>query len=492
MPNTICPECGGKSNRHLKTCSRYKPVICSECGGKSGNHKPSCSKYKPRKQPKPCPECGVVKGHLKTCSHYKVTVCPECGSSRGHHSWCSHDKKCPECGYSLRSRTHAPTCSHYDKAKNDKREQAYRKTMEERYGITNAYFMPGHAEKMINAANKSNSTVHISKINREIANKLKECGVNNVSLEYKIGDHWYDIYCEHNGKELLIERNPSVSHNFDYDYMYVTGKSKVNKGGKPKRYHLDMSALTEQNGYELIHWFDHIDENKMYDLILSKLGLNKTVYYARNCEIKEVDPSRAMQFINDYHLLRLTRKCPINIGLYYEGTLLSVMAFDNLKDNVTNRKFCNGSVSRCYELVRYCNTNGCTVVGGAAKLHKYFIDNYKPLFIKTVSDYNLGNGTLYKNLGYSLAERPKPSCLWIQQGINRFINNNLVLNGVDRFLSRYVDNYFKVGIDEKDFIKRGGLEVYGKFPSNEEIMLHYGFLRIYDSGYKTWLMKIDN
>ena len=153
-----CPECGGVDGKHKKTCPKYKePDPCSECGGKFG-HKKTCSHYK---EPDACPECGVVKGHKKTCSHYKESsICPECGGVRGahrkgcsqyqenppcpecggrrdkHKKGCSHYKdpkicpecggkrgkhrkgcplepKCPECGYSVQSNMHAPTCSHY-------------------------------------------------------------------------------------------------------------------------------------------------------------------------------------------------------------------------------------------------------------------------------------------------------------------------------------------------------------------------------------------
>lgn len=136
-----CPECGYsiKSNKHAKTCSKYKPLKesepCSECGGRYGQHFKSCSRYTSNTL---CPECGHSP-HIKTCSKYKMdkNICEECHSTCGNHkSWCSHYKmpvceecgcahgfhsdncskakgKCPECGYSLQSNLHAPSCSHY-------------------------------------------------------------------------------------------------------------------------------------------------------------------------------------------------------------------------------------------------------------------------------------------------------------------------------------------------------------------------------------------
>lgn len=487
----ICPECGGRSGKHRKGCSRYiqDGSFCNECGGHNNMHYKSCSHYKVYKDGhKICPECGATRGHKKTCSHYNVKPCDECGSIHGHYSWCSHDKKCKYCGYSLRSRTHDPSCPLYDDIKSIHREETYQRTMFEKYGVMNSYFLPGVANKLIESANESENTIHISKVNRNIAKHLKDAGVEHVELEYKIGSHRYDIYCENNGKKLVIERNPSVSHNFDYDYMYATEKLQYNRGGKSKRYHLDLSIDVENHGLELIHWFDNADEDKMYEFILSKLGMNVNVLYGRKCDIRFVDRTAAFNFINDNHLLRITRKPDISIGLFYNNDLVSVMSFNKLKDNKTNRLMCGGSVFDCYELIRYCNSSRTTVVGGANKLHKYFINNNNVRFIKTISDYNLGNGTIYKNIGYIQIGNPKPSCIWINRK-HKFVNNNLVLRGTDKFLGKIVEDYFYVGMDEDDFISRGGLEVYGKFPSNEDIMMHYGFFRIYDSGYKTWIFN---
>lgn len=117
-PNlNLCPECGGMG-RHKKTCSKYnQPTKCPECGS-SGQHKKTCSKYKPSRKPDPCPECGSIgSNHKKTCSKYnKPSVCEECGSCGSHHKKsCSKYKsgeKCPECGGTGR---HYKTCSIYTK-----------------------------------------------------------------------------------------------------------------------------------------------------------------------------------------------------------------------------------------------------------------------------------------------------------------------------------------------------------------------------------------
>ena len=141
----VCPECGGKSGSHLKTCSRYKLTkycpecgktyghhketcskckICPECNGIDGTHFKTCSQYTP---PETCSECGSISKHKKSCSLYKESVCPECGGiNYCHRKGCSEYKRkkfkpilkiCKYCGYSLQSRKHEKNCPLYKEPK---------------------------------------------------------------------------------------------------------------------------------------------------------------------------------------------------------------------------------------------------------------------------------------------------------------------------------------------------------------------------------------
>ena len=466
----VCPYCHykKKSNRHAKDCPLYKPC----------------------KKEKPCSECQAKHGHKKTCSHYSVKKCHECGSVRGHKDSCSHSQgKCSYCGYSLRSRCHSKTCPLFDKEKELQRKLHYEQTSQKHFGVKHPYFYNGWGEKITELANQSPNSIHISSINKKLAEELNSYGVE-TQFEFKLDNHRFDLLAQHEKKKLLIEYNPSISHNLEHDFLFTVGKAKVDKGGVPRRYHLDNSLLAEQNGLEAIQYFEHYDHDKMVDFILSKLGLNQHVYYARKCQVKLIDPSVARKFVYENHLLGLNKKAEVNLGLYQDDELLSVMTFSHLKENGVNKKLTDNNIVNSWELVRFCNKRKCSVVGGAAKLHKHFVELYKPSYIKTLSDFNLGNGTLYKQLGYQEIRHPSPSIFWTKINSQIFINNNSVLLGADRVLKNEKD-YFPVGLDEQDFIHRGGLNVYGKFPTNQEIMLHYGYVRVADCGYKTWILKIS-
>lgn len=377
-------------------------------------------------------------------------------------------------------------------------KEKQKRTMIKRHGVSSSYFMPGHAEKMIEAAAKADNTVHKSKTNNSIATVIKKQGLV-VEQEYQIGPNKFVDFKVSNPKTkqfILVEYNPTITHNYDINFQKLVMKKNIDKPNRPKNYHRDRSFLVEEQGQELIQWFEHYDTNKMIDFIKAKCGYVKNVIGARECKLKIITDQEAKNFFNKNHVLGLGIKPKINIGLFYNTELVSVMSFNNIKVNKTNKKlFVDNNLNNSYELVRFCNKIDYSIIGGAKKLFNYFIKNYIPRYILTYSDYNLGNGKIYKQLNFTCHNKPKPSCFWTTLHTHNkkiFINNNLVLRGVDKFLPRYVKDYFFVGTDKKDFIKRGGLEVYEKWPTNVEIMLHYGFVRVYDSGYKTWIWKAPN
>ena len=61
----------------------------------------------------------------------------------------------------------------------------------------------------------------------------------------------------------------------------------------------------------------------------------------------------------------------INLGLYYDGVLVSLMTFSGVRDVL------GGNINDdSYELIRFCNKLNTNVIGGASKLFNYFINNH--------------------------------------------------------------------------------------------------------------------
>jgi hypothetical protein len=130
------------------------------------------------------------------------------------------------------------------------------------------------------------------------------------------------------------------------------------------------------------------------------------------------------------------------------------MTFGKLRKNLGNK-----DKEGYYELLRFCNKLNTTVIGGANKLFKYFINNYNFKEIISYADrsWTMNNGNnLYDKLGFIKDKITKLNYY--------YINNNIR------------ENRFKY---RKDILVKEGFD---KNKSEHEIMLERKFYRIYDSG----------
>ena len=114
-------------------------------------------------------------------------------------------------------------------------------------------------------------------------------------------------------------------------------------------------------------------------------------------------------------------------------------------------------------MLRFCNKLSTNVVGGASRIFKYFINNYKPNEVISYADRSWSIGNLYEKLGFNLVSNTQPNYYYIVDGVRRY-----------RFNFR------------KDKLVREG------FDSNKtehEIMLERKIFRIYDSGSLKYVYK---
>jgi hypothetical protein len=109
-----------------------------------------------------------------------------------------------------------------------------------------------------------------------------------------------------------------------------------------------------------------------------------------------------------------------------------------------------------YELLRFCNKLYTNVVGGASKLFKYFIRNYKYDEILTYADRSWSKGELYEKLGFNFISKTVP-------------NYYYVVNSIRQYRFNYRKNIL---------VKEG----FNPSLTEHEIMLERNIYRIYDSG----------
>jgi len=146
-----------------------------------------------------------------------------------------------------------------------------------------------------------------------------------------------------------------------------------------------------------------------------------------------------------------------SIGLQYDNRLVAVMTFSSSRFDKSIE----------WELMRFCVETGVSVVGGASKLFKYFLDHNTGSIV-SYADRSFSQGNLYNKLGFIFKENTKP-------GYKYLVNGNL--ESRLKFQKHKLKNI---------------LPKFNELLTERENMNLNGFYRIYDAGHQKWLYERMN
>lgn len=257
------------------------------------------------------------------------------------------------------------------------------------------------------------------------------------------------------GKEIDIYL-PNINIGFEFN-----GLRWHSELFKDDDYHIQKTNLCLKNNIRLIHIFEDDFDNKreIISSIINNLINNSKKVYARKTQLVEIRDNKVLKdFLNKNHLQGSVNS-NINYGLYYNGELISVMTFMKSRRVLGGKNDGGG-----YELVRFCNKLGLSVVGGASKLLKKFLNDYSPKSLISYCDISWANGDLYEKLGFIYDGLTPPNYQYVIDKVRvnriRFQKHKLIKEG------------FNPNLTER------------------EIMNERGYHRIYDCGNKRYIMKI--
>lgn len=226
------------------------------------------------------------------------------------------------------------------------------------------------------------------------------------------GKRSYEI-CYVNSRDFPIEYSQYDIEGVKSDYFYNLSY---------KAEHEDNSFVCWVKDYE---WNDPRKREVLKSYWLYAAGKVENKFYARDCEVREVQTKEARAFESE-HCFYGKRGASLNLGLYTKrekygipsGTLVMLYTFGKNffgKDN-------------SIEVLRVGTMKFCTVTGGASKLLNYFLDNYKTIKIghnevpveklKFYSDYDHNIGSSMNQLGFSFISYSKGGFmnLWLETG----------------------------------------------------------------------------
>jgi hypothetical protein len=278
---------------------------------------------------------------------------------------------------------------------------------------------------------------------KELGNYIQDIYKNEIIRSYR--DRFeIDIYL------------PKLNIGFEFNGLYWHSENKLDKN-----YHINKSQYFESKGIRIYHiWEDDWIQKK--DIIKSQIkswiGISETKIWARKCEIKEViDIDTYKKFLIDNHIQGYIR-ATIKLGLYCNNELVSLMTFDKAE----GRKTMNDNE---WNLSRFCNVLNTNVIGGASKLLKHFIKEYKSIRIISFADLDWSKGDLYYKLGFNLVNTLGPDY--------KYVSNNTRLNK-----QRFTKNKLQ---------KLG----YSKDKTESQITLEMGLYKIYNCGQLKFEMKLN-
>jgi len=185
-----------------------------------------------------------------------------------------------------------------------------------------------------------------------------------------------------------------------------------------------ISQLFTQKDIRVIHLWEDIWQTKrsiIESRLMSLFGKSETIP-ARLTQVQRIDKPMMDKFLINNHL-QSTVNAKLKYGLFLPSRYFRVIQNEKvLQENINKEAFLvavasfsnakkiirEGQEYRSYELIRFANYKGFTVVGGLNKLLKMFIDEHVPDDIMTYADADWSDGANYEKIGFERIELTPP------------------------------------------------------------------------------------
>jgi len=282
-----------------------------------------------------------------------------------------------------------------------------------------------------------------SKGEEEIRDYINSLGIETTKIRSGKGPE-IDI--------LIPSKNIGIEYNGCYYHSNLY---------KTDDYHINKTSHFKQQGISILHiweteWYNKQDIVK--SILSSKLGCIKNKVFARKCELVIIDTTTKNTFLDANHI-QGRDKSSTNIGLLYNGELVSLMTFTSRK--ITGRK--------TFELSRFCNRIHTNVIGGASRLFKHFIENiWDKSDIVTYCDVRFSpGGDIYPLLGFKFKHISTPNYYYFKPA-----------------LPQYTKLFHRSNFMKHTLVRK--LDIYDDHKTEKQNMLDNGYLYVYDCGHKVY------
>jgi len=166
--------------------------------------------------------------------------------------------------------------------------------------------------------------------------------------------------------------------------------------GCGQKYNYTKYTNCKNNNIHLITIFEDewINRNKQVKgAILSMLGKNSRIFYARKCEVRIISKDMGNAFYDENHIQGKSFLSFVFVGLYFNNELLGVMSFGKHHRDIGK-----------FVLDRLCFKYDVNVTGGASKLFKFLLNHTGITELISWSDCRWFSGGVYPKLGFVLED----------------------------------------------------------------------------------------
>jgi hypothetical protein len=111
----------------------------------------------------------------------------------------------------------------------------------------------------------------------------------------------------------------------------------------------------------------------------------------------------------------------------HKNVLVAVMTFGKSRYNPGYQ----------YELLRFSNSLGVSVIGAASKLFKHFVEKYQPHSVVSYSDLRWNTGNMYAQLGFAHVRNTAPNYWYTRQHLTFESRVKYQKHKLEKLLSSY-------------------------------------------------------
>lgn len=229
----------------------------------------------------------------------------------------------------------------------------------------------------------SSGQQHVVDYIKSVDNNIKI--IDNYKNQEDTGEYEVDIWL------------PDYRIGIEYHGSYWHSSNDSSSDKRMYKLHFNKANQAIDRNFKLLQIYD-FEYGEIWKSMISNAINRSSKIGARKLNIKEVSSKEERQFCQNNHLQGYMSSTTC-YGLYDDTSLLCLMSFIKKK--------------QYWEIQRFVNLVGKSVIGGASRLFKHFVNNHRPEITRTFADRRYSTGNLYKNLGFRQLEIVRPNYKYV-------------------------------------------------------------------------------